>query len=119
MRLLVFLGCLFFASLTLAASAPLHTAPKPLPAPYICTHPVVLRLTTGSLKQNLIRNIRRYPEWSHVVWGLHSDYEWLGTVVIQACTLQAAVAKVLEPYPMTAVFYELNHVVLFEPRRSS
>ena len=77
--------------------------------------PSVLMLYQGSLKNNITRLSHIYG-WNNVVWDLSDDYRWVGTTGIVADSLQDALRKVLRDYPLQAVFYLGNRVLLIRPR---
>lgn len=80
--------------------------------------PMVVTVHTGSLKIN-IQKIARQGGWHNLVWRPNYDFQWLGNVTITGRNVQDVMAKLLEPYPLQAVFYEANHVVAVVPRRSA
>lgn len=80
--------------------------------------PMVVSVRTGSLKDN-VEKITRQGGWHNLVWRPNYDFKWLGNVTITGRNIQDVLAKLLEPYPLQAVFYESNHVVAIVPRRST
>ena len=79
------------------------------------TQPVAFYMQTGSLRTNVKRIATRYG-WYHVVWGVPNDYDWLGKTRIHGISLADAFAKMLDRYPLQAVFYHGNHVLAIMPR---
>lgn len=77
--------------------------------------PVVIELYTGSLQENIER-IAKQHGWYNVVWDIPNDYQWVGNTRLMADNLQDAFTKVLQGYPVQAVFYQGNHVLLIRPR---
>ena len=77
--------------------------------------PITITLNQGSLKQNVER-IARANGWSNLVWKPRHDYKWTGTTKITAYSLQGIYKKMLQHYPVQAVFYEGNHVLVIVPR---
>lgn len=72
----------------------------------------------GSLKDNIERVAASHC-WYVVKWKADSDFEWVGSqhgTVIRASTLQEALRKVLQKYPLQAQFYMGNRVLAIEPR---
>lgn len=69
----------------------------------------------GSLRENITR-IARSHGWPQVVWQAPYDYKWTGTTQIQAGNLPELLSHVLAEYPLQAIFYEGNHVLLIAPR---
>ena len=69
----------------------------------------------GSLKSNIERAAHELG-WSQVVWNLPNDYRWTGVTVVRAGNLQDLLNQLLRDYPMQAVFYLGNHVLVIQPR---
>ncbi|QLH41678.1 MAG: hypothetical protein HWD59_02380 [Coxiellaceae bacterium] len=69
----------------------------------------------GSVKANVIR-IARAHGWNTVVWNATSDYRWYGTTRITANNLSSLFSKMLYDYPLQAIFYHGNHVLVIGPR---
>jgi hypothetical protein len=72
-------------------------------------------LFPGSLKTN-VENIARQYGWKRVVWNSPNDYRWITYTKIRHDRLQEVMRVVLVNYPLQAVFYEGNHVLLIKPR---
>lgn len=77
--------------------------------------PTVIELNNGSLQQN-IQRIGRENGWRNVVWDIPNDYQWVGNTRVVADNLEDALTKVLQNYPVQAIFYQGNHVLLIRPR---
>jgi len=92
----------------LRLTTPRHTTVKP-------TYKVSTTLYPGSLKNNITR-IAAYYGWKNVVWSAPDDYNWVGTTRVRAANLQGILRKVLKDFPLQAVFYEGNHVLVITPR---
>lgn len=75
-------------------------------------------LQSGPLRAQLT-TIAQDWGWQQVVWRVPHDYQWHGHVQFKANTLPALLSKLLDPYPIQAVFYQGNHVLVFVPRRVS
>ena len=101
------------------------TSKKPL-VPYLCLktprHTTQLSQTKasstlypGSLKANISR-ISAYYGWKDTVWVASVDYNWVGTTSVKAANLQGILRKILNDYPLQALFYEGNHVLVIAPR---
>lgn len=77
---------------------------------------VSVTLYTGSLKDN-IRSIARQNGWP-VIWGhgCNIDYRWFGNIKVVGASFQDVLRKILVGYPLQAVFYKGNHVIVIEPR---
>jgi hypothetical protein len=77
---------------------------------------VSVTLYTGSLKDN-IRLIARQNGWP-VIWGhgCNIDYRWFGHVKVVGASFQDVLRKILVGYPLQAVFYKGNHVIVIKPR---
>ncbi len=80
--------------------------------------PIKVKVNDGSLKSNIER-IMREAGWETTVWKVSFDYKWVGNVTITANDIQGVITKLLEPYPLQAVFYNANHVVAISPRRNT
>jgi hypothetical protein len=80
------------------------------------TPQVSVTLYPGSLKDN-IRSIARqngWPiEWGH---GCNIDYRWVGRTKVVGASFQDVLSKILAGYPLQAVFYKGNHVIVIKPR---
>lgn len=72
-------------------------------------------LYTGSLKNNVTRIAAQYG-WNQVVWDVPHDYVWTGNTRVTAPTLPLLFSKFLAKYPLQAVFYHGNHVLLIQQR---
>lgn len=103
------------------------TPPNPCPIPVEETvttttvtqfaEPIMVEVHTGSLKANVERIVRECG-WETTIWKMPYDYNWIGDVTITANDVQGALTKLLEGYPVQAVFYNANHVVAIVPRRN-
>lgn len=69
----------------------------------------------GSLKAN-ITHIAREFGWRTVVWQPQYDYQWVGKTRIGASNIQELLTKVLHDFPLQAVFYQGNHVLVIVAR---
>ncbi len=72
-------------------------------------------LYSGSLKENVTRIANQYG-WTKVVWSLPHDYQWVGDTHVTADSMSGLFGKFLANYPLQAVFYKGNHVLLIQPR---
>lgn len=79
--------------------------------------PLVVEVHQGSLKNNIERIVRE-GGWETTIWKMPYDFNWIGNVTITANDIQAALTKLLEGYPVQAVFYNANRVVAILPRRN-
>ena len=77
---------------------------------------MVVKVLPGSLRSNVEKIVEK-SHWGKVVWQLPFDYKWVGTMTIRAPNVQAALAQLLQPYPVQAVFYQKNCVVAIVARR--
>ncbi len=84
----------------------LHTPPKKY---------LAFTFETGSLKENIERIAKAYG-WLTVVWKPDNDYQWVGTAHFSGNDLAFILNDVLQNYPLQAVFYRSNHVLLITPR---
>lgn len=94
-----------------------------IPCPVVPVAPVIsdvfiAEVHTGSLKRNIERIVRD-AGWGTPVWKMNYDYNWRGDVTITGNDVQSVLSKLLEPYPLQAVFYNANHVVAVMPRRNT
>ena len=94
-----------------------HALPEPVqhytPQPKIVVKTAVI--FPGSLKSNISR-IAHDNGWDQVVWDIPSDYQWVGKTKIRAANLQGIFQKLLNDYPVQAIFYKGNHILLMRPR---
>lgn len=107
---LIFVLCLW-QQLPLQAQS--HALPVPAVAPQRGT-----TLVPGALRAQLTAIAHQWG-WSQVVWQVGHDYQWYGHVQFKSNTVYALFSKLLAPYPIQAVFYQGNHVLVFVPRRVS
>ena len=70
---------------------------------------------SGSLKANILR-IAKENGWEQVLWHVPSDYQWVGETKISAPTIEKIFKKLLADYPVQAIFYKGNHILLIQPR---
>jgi hypothetical protein len=78
-------------------------------------HQQSVSLRSGSLRHNLSRIAKLYG-WKKLVWLPSSDYQWVGRVTIREHDVYALFTRVLQEYPLQAVFYKGNHVLVIRPR---
>ena len=76
---------------------------------------ITIKLHSGTVKSNIER-VAAANGWSKVIWRTKNNYAWVGKTVIVASSFKEALAKALADYPLQAVFYENNHVLVIEPR---
>jgi hypothetical protein len=76
---------------------------------------VTVTLIPGSLKANIER-IARENGWSKVVWNPDEDYTWVTYTKISKPSFAAIMQTILANYPLQAVFYQGNKVLLIQPR---
>lgn len=69
----------------------------------------------GFLKANVQRIARRYG-WKNVVWKSDEDYYWRGTSTVSGANIEEVMRKILYGYPLQAVFYYGNRVLVILPR---
>lgn len=69
----------------------------------------------GFLKANVQRIARRYG-WKNVVWKSDEDYYWRGTITVSGANIEEVMRKILYGYPLQAVFYYGNRVLVILPR---
>jgi hypothetical protein len=95
---------------------PLVPTPCPTAAGVLEGRPVNYHVQPGSLKAN-VQSMVEQSRWGELVWNVPNDYRWVGDITITATSIQDALAQLLGPYPVQAVFYSTNRVVDIEPRR--
>lgn len=100
------------------------TPPNPCPVKELITttvtqfsEPIMVQIQTGSLKNNVERMVKECG-WETAIWKMPYDFNWIGDVTITASDIQGALTKLLEGYPLQAIFYNANHVVAIIPRRN-
>ena len=69
----------------------------------------------GSLRTNINRIAKRFG-WMQVVWRASYDYKWVGTTKLRAANLPDLLSQLIEDYPLQAVFYQGNHILVITPR---
>ncbi|OGT52716.1 MAG: hypothetical protein A3F17_03385 [Gammaproteobacteria bacterium RIFCSPHIGHO2_12_FULL_41_15] len=74
--------------------------------------------TSGSLKDNITHLAKQFG-WRTVVWQPVYDYQWVGTARFTERNIKHILAHVLQNFPLQAVFYEGNHVLVIAPRNLS
>lgn len=95
---------------------PLPIAADLVVDPYPIYDGLIVRLHTGSLRENVIHIVEK-SRWGHVVWTLPFDYKWIGDITLKGPNVQDVLSQLLRPYPVQAVFYDKNHVVAIVARR--
>lgn len=127
--LTISVGCCFSSGL--AGEAPSSSqdkgaphvikTPQPLIKPQVYHSPakqqIRVTIKPGSLHDNIVR-IAKQNNWDQIVWKA-PDYNWAGKTTITAPRLQDIMKQLLNDYPLQAVFYEGNHVLLITPRTLS
>ncbi len=101
--------------------APMRPAPQRIQKTLtpIPTHFQISAVMEQGSLQDDIRNLAKQYGWSQVVWDVSNDYEWTGTVNISASNFHALLEKVLQHYPLQAIFYRGNHVLVITSRTPS
>lgn len=97
---------------------PPHACSAPHQYQLMPQKPLVVRVTEGSLKQNIERIVDN-AGWGKPVWKMDYDFKWTGNVTITGRDIQSVLSKLLDPYPLQAKFYESNHIVAIYPRRNT
>jgi len=72
-------------------------------------------INPGSLRTNIERVTHQFG-WRHVVWDVPYDFTFVGSVRIRSNSSPHAMASLLKNYPLQAVFYRGNRVVVIKPR---
>lgn len=81
----------------------------------VASHHHVVEIEQQSLKNNILRIAKQFG-WPQVIWKAPADYEWIGKTAIQGGSIQVIFSKLLADYPLQAVFYKGNHVLLIKSR---
>ncbi len=68
----------------------------------------------GSLKQNIQRVAKDFG-WP-IVWKPENDYQWVGTARLASNSLPFILDKILRNFPLQAIFYSGNHILVITPR---
>lgn len=76
---------------------------------------LVVILQEGRLEERIVTLAQKLG-WTKVVWNNAFDYELIGTVRFKAASLQDALRQLLDDYPLQAVFYHKNRVIVIEAR---
>lgn len=76
---------------------------------------ITVNLVPGSLKANIER-IAKENGWEKVVWNAPSDYNWTTNTKIKDQSLVAVMKVILADYPLQAVFYQGNRVLVIQTR---
>lgn len=71
--------------------------------------------TPGSLKTNIERVAHKF-HWNKVIWRSPNDYRWAAYTKIRGDNLKDILRIVLVNYPLQAMFFEGNHVLVIQPR---
>lgn len=69
----------------------------------------------GSLLANSKRILGRFG-WHRVVWTVPYDFKWVGQTTLRGNNPQDFMRQILAGYPLQAVFYQGNRVVVIKPR---
>ena len=77
--------------------------------------PKQIVLFPGSLKTN-VENIAQQYGWKRVIWDSPNDYRWVAYTKIKQTRVQDVMQVVLVNYPLQAIFYEGNHVLVIKSR---
>jgi LEA14-like dessication related protein len=72
-------------------------------------------MENGSMQSNIGR-IAKNNGWSRVVWKGTKDYNWVGQTRVVGLSFVDVMGKILKDYPLQAVFYQGNHVLVIQPR---
>lgn len=98
-----------------AALAPMPVPVVPVAAPAKAKPLLTVDIYPGSLKENIER-IAANAGWHQVVWDAPQDYMWVGHAQIRGENLSVILRRLLDDYPLQAVFYQGNHVLYIHPR---
>ena len=113
---IIFCGIFIFGLATAFANMPQevkHMSESPLQENIGSKRAVTLY--TGSLRDNIARVAHRYG-WKKVVWLPKHDYRWVGQTSVKRSSVYTVFSRVLKEYPLQAVFYKGNHVLVITSR---
>ncbi len=96
------------SALPLAAAKPTAVKPKSV-------HLMTVWVTSGSIKSNVERLAHQFG-WNQVIWQSPDDYDWVGNTKITAPDFPDVLMQLLDGYPLQAIFYEGNHILVVVPR---
>lgn len=71
--------------------------------------------TPGTIRDN-VEHIAHQYGWQQVIWSSCKNFRWVSKTRITAPDLKGIMRKLLEGYPLQAVFYNGNHVLVIRPR---
>lgn len=96
------LGC----PLVIAMQGPVMISqPKPKPKPFFV-------MIKGDSLRLAMTDAAHKAGWKQVVWRASMDYRWYGSEKIVGQDLADVFKKLLRHYPLQAVFYQANHVLV-------
>ena len=72
----------------------------------------------GSLRENIM-HMAKQSGWPIVVWRPSYDYQWVGETHFPPEDIKVILRQILHDYPLQAVFYEGNHVLVISSRNVS
>jgi hypothetical protein len=75
---------------------------------------VTVAMVPGSMKTN-IEHIAKDNGWT-VVWKAPNDYNWTTYTKIREQSLVAVMKTILNDYPLQAIFYQGNRVLVIQAR---
>jgi hypothetical protein len=116
----LFLGFGLFSGMIFANGVKSLTL-KPLPIASVAKiyesklFSITAALTPGSLKANIER-VAKENGWHTVVWNARDDFNWVAYAKIRKQNLVAIMESILDGYPLQAVFYQGNRVLVIEAR---
>lgn len=109
-------------SVPFALFAPKHSVTLSAPAKtrlardkFKKTDRILATIIPGSLRWNILRLAHRFG-WPTVVWLPKQNYRWVGKTKIRAMNIQGLMRVLLKHYPLQAIFYEGNHVLVIATR---
>ncbi len=83
---------------------------------YQARNQVRFEVYPGSLKANVTR-IANLNGWHKVIWTMPYDYKWVASETrFVAPSLAQGFEQLLAPYPVQAIFYKGNHVLVLKAR---
>ena len=76
---------------------------------------IIAKTFPGTVRAN-VEKVAYANGWKKVVWQSQNNYKWDTATKITACSVKEIMARMLVGYPLQAVFYEGNHVLVIQSR---
>ena len=115
MKKILWMTAMLFATSQIALANGLGGTIESSKQSFPATPVVSVNLTPGSLSDN-IEQIARENGWTRVVWKSKKDYGWASQTRVTGESFYDITSKIIRDYPLQAVFYQGNHVLVIQPR---